>query len=105
MRAGRLRHRVAIQAKSQAPDDMNQMVDTWSTAASVWADIKPMRAAEGYEAQQNVPRCTHEITMRYTDAVDANMRIVYDSRNFYIQGIRNIEERNFMLILECNERV
>lgn len=103
MRAGSLRHRLAIQSKSTAPDDMNQPIETWTTLATVWGRVAPMKAAEGYEAQQNVARITHEITLRYT-AVTEDMRIVHDSRNFYIQGIRNAEEKGVMLTLECNER-
>ena len=105
MRAGSLRHRLAIQSKAEAQDDLNQPVDTWSTVATVWGRVAPMKAAEGYEAAQNVARVTHEITIRHTTAVTENMRIVHDSRNFYVQGIRNAEERGVMLTLECNERV
>lgn len=105
MRAGSLRHRVAIQSKTTSPDDLNEPVDTWATVATVWARMAPMKAAEGYEAHQNVARTTHEITMRYTTAVDENMRILHEGRSFYIQGIRNSEEKDVMLTLECNERV
>ena len=105
MRAGSLRHRLALQSKTETQDDLNQPVDTWSTVATVWGRVAPMKAAEGYEAAQNVARVTHEITIRHTTAVTENMRLVHDSRNFYVQGIRNAEERGVMLTLECNERV
>lgn len=105
MRAGSLPHRLIIQSKSEAPDALNESVDTWSTLTTVWGRVNPMAAAEGYEAQQNAARITHEITIRYLSTVTENMRIVHDSRNFYIKGIRNREERNVMLTLECNERV
>lgn len=105
MRAGSLRHRLAIQSKSEAQDDLNQPVDTWSTVTTVWGRVAPMKAAEGYEAQQNVARITHEITIRHTSAVTENMRIVHDGRTFYIQGMRNAEEKGVMLTLECSERV
>jgi SPP1 family predicted phage head-tail adaptor len=105
MRAGSLPHRLVIESKTEAPDDLNEPVETWSTLTTVWGRVNPMKAAEGYEAAQNVARVTHEITIRYLSTVTENMRIVHDSRNFYIQGIRNREERNVMLTLECNERV
>lgn len=105
MRAGSLRHRLLIESKTQAQDELNQPVDTWVAVTTVWGRIAPMKATEGYEANQNVARITHEITIRYTSAVSENMRIVHDSRTFYIQGIRNAEEKGVMLTLECSERV
>ena len=105
MRAGLLPHRLALQSKTETQDDLNQPSDSWATVATVWGGISPMKSGEGYEAQQNVARITHEITIRYTSAINENMRIVHDGRTFYIQGIRNMRERNVMLTLECNERV
>lgn len=105
MRAGSLRHRLALQSKSETQDDLNQPVDSWTTAATVWGRVAPMKASESYEAQQNVARITHEITIRHTSAITENMRIVHDGRTFYIQGIRNPEEKGVMLTLECSERV
>lgn len=105
MRSGSLRHRLLIESKTETQDDLNQPSDTWATVTTVWGRVAPMKAAEGYEAAQNVARITHEITIRHTSAITENMRIVHDGRTFYIQGIRNFEEKGVMLTLECNERV
>jgi len=105
LRAGSLRHRLAIQSKTEAPDDLNEPVETWSTLTTVWGRVAPAKAAEAYEGTQNVPRITHEITIRYLSTITENMRISHDGRYFYIHGIRNNDERNIMQTLECNERV
>lgn len=105
MRAGSLPHRLIVESKTEAPDDLNEPVETWSTLTTVWGRVNPMKSSEAYEAQQNVARITHEITIRYLSTITPNMRINHGGRYFYIQGIRNREERNVMLTLECNEHV
>lgn len=104
MRAGSLRHRVTIGTYSETLDETGDVVQTWSTHAEVSARVNPVKAAEGYEAQQNVARVTHEVTIRYLATVEETMRVIYDSREFYIVGIRNPDERNIMMVIECDEK-
>lgn len=105
MRAGTLRHTLTFQDYTEALNALGETVQTWTTVKTIRGRVSPMRAGEGYEAQQNVARVSHEIAIRANAlAVTHEMRILFDSRYFYIQGIRNDDERGIMLTLECNEK-
>ena len=104
MRAGSLRHSLVIQSKTESADQSGGTAETWATHQSLWRGrVNPWKATEIIEARQNVPRITHEITVRYLSTLTHNMRIYWDSRYFYIAGIRNPDERNIMQVLECYE--
>lgn len=106
MRAGSLRHSLVIQSKTETPSASGATTETWGTHKALWRGrVNATKAAESVEARQNVPRITHEITIRYLPTLTENMRISYGGRYFYIGGIRNPDERNISQVLECYETV
>ena len=105
MRSGSLRHKIVIQSKSEAVTAHGEMDDTWSTHATVRARINPVKADEGVSADQNVARRTHEVTIRALSTVTPDMRISWDSRIFYITGVRDFDERGVRMILDCREEI
>ena len=66
MRAGLLRHRVAIQNPATSVDNFGGRSASFSTAETVFASIDPVRGTELQNADQTKARITHKITMRYT---------------------------------------
>ena len=95
---------MTIESKSETPSAHLEMTDSWSSVATVWARIVPKSSAEGVEADRTMARITHEITIRARDDVDANMRVVFGSRTFYIDGPpRDFEERGIFMVLDCKE--
>jgi len=106
MRAGRLRHRVIIQEPTAGtPDAFNESTDTWSTFATVWAEVKPLNANENIRNEQVVMDATHIITIRHLSGITPDMRISFDSRTFNISSIINVFERNKEIQLVCKEEV
>lgn len=113
MRAGNLRHVVAIQETVRAADGQGGYSETWSSVSSlssVRADIRPLRSNEIAEYRRLEEDVTHEVTMYYRTkassvAITTDDRIVFDSRNFDIQSIRNIDERRGMLKILALERI
>jgi len=78
--AGELRHKVTIQELQRTPD--------------------------GYgEAQQVSSALSHKIILRYLDGVKPQMRVLYGSRIFHIVSVINVEERNEVLELLCEEEI
>jgi len=101
--ASHLRRKIQIQERLRVPDGVGGSYDSWSTVKTAWAKIEPLSSREtlfGMQLQLNV---THRITIRYTTGFDADYRILYGTRTFNIVGIRNPEERNKWLILDCEE--
>jgi SPP1 family predicted phage head-tail adaptor len=74
------------------------------TSGRVWARIRPLDTSERFESQQIQSSTTHQIDIRYRSDVKTDMRIVFGSRTFYIEGIRNNPRvRDHELFLDCRE--
>ncbi len=78
--AGRLRHRVAIQARASVQDeDTGEMVPGWKTIAgleSVPCAIEPLSARDFIAAQAGQSQVTARIVMRYR-ALAQTVRFVH----------------------------
>lgn len=106
MRAGKLRHRIVIQQKSQTQAAGGQPVETWSTLVTAWANVEPLRGREYLEAQTQQQAVSHRITLRHPrQTVTPEMRVKFGTRVFEIESALNIEERDITLALMCREMV
>ncbi|MFH2075422.1 MAG: phage head closure protein [Pseudomonadota bacterium] len=108
MRAGELRHIVAIQAQTDTSDGMGGFTTTWadvSGMSSVPAAIWPLKAAERIDAMKLEHQVTHKIRIRYRAGITTKHRINWSdkSRVFNIVGIINPDERNIMLEMLATE--
>ena len=104
MRAGSLRHRVAIQAKTEARSAHGEMTDSWATATTVWAAVNPAASSEKDEMDHSVARRTHEIMMRPNTHINADCRFLFDSRYLYPVGPpRDFQERGIFIAVDCAE--
>lgn len=106
MRAGQLRHQVNLQQKtagspqrtgSGAPDK------AWTTVATPWAAIEPLRGKEFLESQAVNSAVTVRIRIRYRSGVDAAMRILHGSTVYSIEAVINVDRRNRELHLMCSQ--
>lgn len=98
-----LRHRIAIQKRTQSPDGLGGFSESWITFASTWAKISPTSARERFFSEKLEHNITHKITIRYRSGISPDMRIQFGTRIFKINGIINPEERNIWLDLLCEE--
>ncbi|KKK75960.1 hypothetical protein LCGC14_2868490 [marine sediment metagenome] len=105
MRAGKLRHRIELQSVGRAKADDGQSIETFTTYATVWADIKPMRGAEAIEAQQQSGQNWFKITVRYNASINIKDRIAFKSRVFEVNYALDFEERKIFQELTCTEIV
>jgi len=103
MYAGRLNRRVTIKSRTETSDSQGGYTTTWSTLASVWAEIVPISAREAFHRQGLQPGTTHRFKIRYRSDVDTTQQIYLGDRVFYIRGIQNLDERDRWLQLLCEE--
>ncbi len=103
IRAGFLRHRIEIQAESQAVDSAGEPRPGWSTEATVWASVEPLVGRELIVAQQIKAETSHKVTMRHRSLNERN-RILFKGRVLAITSIINPEERNKLLMVYAQER-
>lgn len=101
----RFRHKAIIQRQTETLDDYNQPEDTWTTHATVYCSIEPLRGSEYMRAQQMQATVSHRITLRYRADLKPTDRFLYDGRYFEIQSIINIEERDRFLEVMATEQM
>jgi SPP1 family predicted phage head-tail adaptor len=105
MQAGKLRHRIVIQEKSVTRDEYNAEVITWTEVDTVWASVEPLSGREFLEGRLVEATVSHRITIRYLSGITPEMRVLWGSRVFDVEAILNIEERDKMMVLMCQEEV
>jgi len=107
MKAGELTHRIEIQAIGTTRGAAGEVVDTWSTETNgtVWASIKPGSGREFFNAKQINAELTHIIKMRYYSGLTPAKRILFGTRIFNIEDIRNTDEHNTEMIVNAKELV
>lgn len=98
-------HRITIETATHATDSQGGKATTWSTYATVWAELKPVSAGERNFGQQLEYQRSHKCNIRYLAGVTTAMRVIFDSRYFHIKGIRAPDEKKFFMILDLDENV
>ncbi len=105
IKIGSLRHRVTIQEATETRGTDGAVVQTWGTFATVYAEIVPLNGSEDYVAQGLNASVVYRITTRYVPDVVPKMQIVWGEREFDIVSVRNLDERNRWLVMNCTESV
>ena len=105
MRAGRLRQRVQIKTPVEARNAYGERITTWSTLATVWAAVEPIRGREFFEAETVQAEITHRVILRYYPGIVPRYRVVFEGRVLEIQAVINVDERSRELQLMCRELV
>ena len=110
MRAGRLRHRINLQSKTQAQNSHGEPVETWKTDATVWASIKPLTGREFENARIQAQDVSHEVEIRYRDSITPEMRVSFTDRRAVarVLDIESVIEPMTLgdrLLLMCRENV
>ena len=92
MRAGKLRHKVTIQAPGLTQDPVSgEMVPGWVdwpvAGAKHWASIEPLSARDFIAAQAGQSEIAARIVMRYREGILPTMRILHRGKVYVIQGV------------------
>jgi SPP1 family predicted phage head-tail adaptor len=101
--AGALCQRIELQYPVETRDSMGGIVRTWTTSATVWAQVSPMTSREVVASGQVEGRTSHFIKIRHYSALRQSWRVKYGSRIFNIAGVRNVDERGKVMILDAIE--
>jgi len=78
MRAGARDQRIQLQEKDVSRDaGIGEEVVTWTTLATLWADVQPLRGRELFAAAQLQESAEIRVSINYRAGVTADMRIVW----------------------------
>lgn len=84
---GKLNRLVQIQQRTSAQDGLGQPVETWSSIAAVWADIRHPGGLAAIKAGAEVSVVQASIRIRYRTDINAGMRVVHGSAVYSISAI------------------
>ena len=105
MKAGQLRARVQIQQQSATQDAVGQLVNTWTTVATVWADIRHRRGLEVIKSDMQMSMLRASIRIRYRSDVTASMRVVHSTGTYQILAVSPDSNSKDYLELICEQYV
>lgn len=75
----KLHHKINLQSRVESSRGaMGGIVESWTTADTVWANVRPITGNERINAAQVVGSSTHLVRMRYNRIVTPKMRIQHD---------------------------
>ncbi len=103
--AARLKHRVVIEQRSRSDDGAGGSSVSWSSVATVWAELRSKSGSERDFGGKLEARATHELTMRYRSGVTTDMRVSYGGRVFNIRRVENVNEAGVLLEMQLEEGV
>ena len=99
--AGQLDRRITIQNFSETTDSFGQEVKSFSTLASVWANVVEKVGSEGEDGEMIAATKKVEFVIRYRTDVDEEMRIIYNNNTYKIQAIQSADARKAFLKIVC----
>jgi SPP1 family predicted phage head-tail adaptor len=101
--SGKLNRQGVLQSETVTRGASGQALSTWSNVATVWFAMLDQSGREVVTAREVLPEMTHTLMIRYRAGVTGKLRFVYGARIFDVLAVRNPEEANEMLLLDCKE--
>jgi SPP1 family predicted phage head-tail adaptor len=102
--AGRLRHRIEIQAAAESRTSASGAVSkAWTTTATVWGSVDPLRGKKLEQARQISPRVTHEVMMRGRQSITSANRLLFKGRALNIEYVGDQQERGISTLILATE--
>jgi SPP1 family predicted phage head-tail adaptor len=97
--AGELRHKITLQTVTAVRTGTGGVTETLATYAEVWAKVEGLRSLEFFSAKQVNSERALRFTVRYDSDITAQMRILYQTRTYRIEGIMDMPGRQRWLVL------
>ena len=88
MRAGKLRHRIALQKNDSGrdPDTGGDAPDNWVTYATPYASVEPLSVKDVIAAQSSNSETRARIVIRYREGVTTAHRAVHRGVIYHFDG-------------------
>lgn len=87
MRAGPLNTRIVVQRQSTTPDGIGQPVLTWTTFATLWADVKQNSGMSMVRVDADISIVRASIRIRYRNDITSAMRVLAGTTVYQIQAV------------------
>jgi SPP1 family predicted phage head-tail adaptor len=102
--AGRLRFRLTLEKATASPDGAGGSTLGWTAAATLFADLTPVKAEERQSGEGIYGLTRYRIVIRHRDDVAAGDRLRLGDRVFSIKSVSDPDEdRRFLVCLAEEE--
>lgn len=101
MQGGELDVRISIMRATTAADSFNELIQTWTTLATVWAKAMPASDGEMWRAGRTLADSTMRFTLRSSTmsrSITPSDRIVYENKTYDIEGVKEIGRNAYLEI-------
>ena len=95
---GQLKTRLAVQQPLKVADGQGGVSRTWTTFATMWAQVVPVGSSASVEADAAGATQRYRITLRSQLSLTTRHRLVEGARVYRIIGIRERDDRRFVEI-------
>ena len=99
MFAGKLDKQVVLESFTTTTNDFGEQVESWSTLATVWAQVIPQMGKEIYDAAQVNAIDLLIFRIRYRTDLNRKHRIQYNGQTYDIETIVEIGRNEGLEIL------
>jgi SPP1 family predicted phage head-tail adaptor len=90
-----------LQSLTAGQDEIGQPVTTWTTLATVWANIRYLNGVETIKADAQTSVDKVSIRIRRRAGITAAMRVVYGTTTFQIKAVLPDEQTRDHIDLAC----
>ena len=87
MKIGSLNRQVTIQSPPTAEDALGQPTGSWTTVATVWANVRLLNGLETIKGGAEASVAKASIRIRYRTDVTSAMRVVHGSTTYEIKAV------------------
>ena len=102
MDAGKLNRRIVIQSQTATQDAAGQpLPDTWSTFATVWANIRFNSGYESIKGESVASIARASMRIRYREDITNKMRVTHNSITYEIKAVMPDEAKREFVDLAC----
>ena len=105
LRAGRLRHRLKLQYKTETRTSTGDVVVVWTTDSNIWGAIEPQTGREFVAASQTQNETPVKILIRYHATIADTWRVINDGLAYSILAVMNTDSRDHTMELMCSQGV
>ncbi len=87
MRSGQLNRRLTLQHRTSSRDTAGQPIPSWSTVATIWADVRVQNGVQTLKADAEISVLRASIRIRYRTDINAGMRALLGSTVYDIEAV------------------
>ena len=103
--AGELDRRIRIDQVTNTINDYGERIKSYSLYKAVWAKVDWKRSSEKEESNQRVQVSDVVFYIRNLDiTIVSDMRILYNSKYYFVNGVKEIDGRERFLEIETKEK-